>query len=174
MSSTKVVIIVLVIIVALFVVLMIWGAGNNSSQSSSSQSDSDAAASFNSKPHAFLSSLSGRLGYGPKIDAKQLQPALKTFDLAKQGYQVKVLADSDNSFRRAAIKVQPVSTPSCAHVSFTPAPVDGMSDDLKKTQRSDDSSIKNPNDFTFTIPKGGGELVVEPRSPNKPCTVTLE
>jgi hypothetical protein len=173
MSSTKVVIIVLVIIAALFVVLMIWGSSNNKSQASS-QSDSDAAKSFNSQPHSFLSGLSGRLGYGPKIDVKQLQPALKTFDLAKQGYQIKVLADSDNPFRRAAIKVQPASTPSCAHVSFTPVPVEGMSDDLKKTQTSDDSSIKNPNDFTFTIPKGGGELVVEPRSPNKPCTVTLE
>jgi hypothetical protein len=173
MSSTKVVIIVLVVIAALFVVLMIWGAGNNSSQSSS-QSPSDDAAGFNSKPHSFLSNISGRLGYGPKLDVKQLDPPLKTFDLAKQAkYQVKVLADSDNPFRRASVKVEPLLSPSCAHVSFTPEPVDGLSDDLKKTQRSDDSNIKDPNDFTFTIPKGGGELVVEPRSPNKPCTVTL-
>jgi hypothetical protein len=174
MTGTKIVIIVLVVIAALFVVLMIWGSGNNSSEGNANQ------------PPSFLTWL-GQLGGGSSFDIKQLQPSVKnkTFDLARQAnYQFTVLADSDHPFRQAAFKVQPSpsSNQSCAQVIFTdPSAGNSSGDDpdhqkLKNPQSSHDSKNKNWNDFTITIPKGGGGLLIERSvaSSTAPCTVTLQ
>jgi len=163
---TKIVIIVLVLIVVLFVGLVVWGSNNQNK-------------SFNSdKPPAVMDWF-GQLGSGPKVDVKQLQPPVKTFDLSRQAkYSVVVLADDDHPFRQGKIKVQPAVSPSssCAHVVFAPKPVSGLSKELKDPQDSSNPKIRDRNDFTLTIPKGGGDLVIERLSPlsTAPCTVALE
>jgi hypothetical protein len=171
MSGTKIVIIVLVVIAALFVVLMVWGSGNNSSRGNANQAPS------------FLTWL-GQLSGGSRFDSTQLQPSVKskTFELAKTPkYQFKVSADSDHPFRQAAFKVEPAANQSCALVIFTdPSGGSSGADDpnkptrLKNPQSSHDA--KNQNSFTLTIPKGGGELVIERTvaSSTAPCTVTLQ
>lgn len=170
MSATKIVVIVLVLIAVVFIVLVVWGSGNH-------QDSGTTSAKFSKQePPSFVKGFHDMFGSrGPKLDAAHMFPSLTTFDLQKQGvYTIKVLSDEDHSVRQARLKVLPPGN-GCARMIFKPI---NAPQGLDKTQDTDDSDagIKNRNDVTFSIPKGGGTLTVTREAPMSapPCTVALQ
>ncbi len=168
MTGTKIVIIVLVLIAVLFVILVVWGYGNNDSQKTSGDSKQDAK-KFSASSHSFLRQFSQRLGSGPKLDAKQVQPQLTTFNLQSQpSYLIHVLPDKDHEFRQAKFTIEPPRS-ACAYVVLT---ADGdVPDDLRN---QDSRNADDRNDFTLTVPKGGGTLRIDRALPSGACTVALQ
>jgi hypothetical protein len=179
MTTNKVLVIVLVIVILLFVVLMVWGVRRNSIQKPPGDPKKDDAKNFSDGRHPILDTFQGVLGpFTPKLKASSLRPALTSFDLQKQpSYSIDVLPDLDHPFRQARVKVQAPGN-ACAHVVFTPvfAPGSDAPDKLKKPQDSDNPDVNNRNEFSLSIPKGGGRLRIDRESPPSaaPCKVALE
>jgi hypothetical protein len=160
MTATKVVFIVLIVIVVLFVVLAVWPRPNPKT--------------FNSSSYPEFDSLNTMLApFGPKFQAKDMQPPLTSFNLSSTAhYQEHVLPDSSNKFRQAKFTVQTVQGKRCAHVVYTPS--GNPPDNLKNKQDSNDDT-KHLNQFTLTILEGGGTLTVDRTSSvGGPCEVTLQ
>jgi len=179
MSATKVVIIVLVVIVVSFVVLVVWGAGNNSNPRYRDDADAKTnAEKFDPGSAPLAGGINDLFGsHIPKFDPAYLRPQLTTFDLQKQAnYSVAVLADDSHPQRQLKVKVQPAKSPSssCALVTFTAG--ENAPDKKSDPQKSDYSRIKDHNEVTFIISKGGGRLDIGRSSPSSsvPCTVTLQ
>jgi hypothetical protein len=169
MSATKIVVIVLVLIAVLFVAFVVWGLAKPGPKMT--------AKDFNKqKPPSLVSWFHQVLGSGgPKLDAAHMYPSLTTFDLQKQAaYTIKVLSDDDHPVRQARFKVFPPGN-ACAHMIFKPI---NAPQGLDKAQDTDDpdAGIKNRNDVTFSIPKGGGTLTIGREVPLSapPCTVALQ
>jgi hypothetical protein len=166
----KVVVVMLVVIVVLFVVFSVWGKSKNASEPKTDESNFDPA------KHSTLGSVNEMLApFGPKLQAKDLQPPLTNFNLSSNPhYAEKVLPDSNHKFRQARLTVQLSKT--CAHVLYYPIG-SNLPDKLKKIQDSDASDDKkHPNQFTFTIVEGGGTLTID-RAPSYPagaCEVILQ
>jgi hypothetical protein len=170
MSGTKIVIIVLVVVAVLFVVLVVRGAGNDHKGPTTANSSDPSSAPIASGINNLFGS------HLPKFDPAYLRPQLTSFDLQKQaGYSVQVMADDSHPFRQLKVKVQPAKSPSssCALVIFRPT--NPPEEDMKES-RSDHPKIKDQNDVTFMIPKGGGKLDIGRSGPSIsiPCTVTLQ
>lgn len=170
MTATKIVVIVLVLIAVVFVVLVVWGSGNHHDSGMTSAKFSK------QEPPPFVKSFHNMFGSrGPKLDAAHMFPSVTTFDLQKQSaYTIKVLSDDDHPVRQARFKVLPPGN-ACAHMIFKPI---NAPHDLDKTQDTDDSDagIKDHNDVTFSIPKGGGTLTIAREAPMSapPCKVALQ
>ena len=162
MTGTKIVIIVLVLVVVLFVVLLVWG-GRDSNQSSDT-----------STHPAFMDGLNQMLGSrAPKVDAAHLRPPLTVFDLQqKASYTIEVLPDGDHTLRSAKMRVQPPNA--CAHVLFRPS--SDTPEQLNHEQDSNNPKVTNRNEFSLTVAKGGGTLIISRQSPLSaaPCTVVLQ
>jgi hypothetical protein len=166
MTATKVVFIVLIVIVVLFVVLAVWGSENATVPRPDPKN-------FNSSSYPGFDSLNTMLApFGPKFQAKDMQPPLTKFNLSSTAhYQEHVLPDSSNKFRQAKFTVQTVQGKRCAHVVYTPS---NPPDSLKKSQDSNDDT-KHVNQFTLTILEGGGTLTVDRTSSlGGACEVTLQ
>jgi hypothetical protein len=173
--------ILLILIVVLFIVFVIWGHGRNSSQlipiSPENHPDPENDQKhFNEHPHDTLAAFNKLLvPFTPKLQAKQLQPPLTTFDLASiPHYSENILADSSHKSRQAKFAVRP--NKSCAHVVFMasgPVP-----DKMQRTQDSDKANgdNKSSNEFTLTIFEGGGTLTIDRAYPFPagPCKVMLQ
>ena len=167
MTATKVVFIVLIVIVVLFVVLAVWGSEN-------AKAPKPDPKNFKSSSYPGFDSLNTMLApFGPKFQAKDMQPPLTSFNLSSTAhYQEHVLPDSSNKFRQAKFTVQTVQGKRCAHVVY--APSGNPPDNLKKSQDSNDDT-KHLNQFTLTILEGGGTLTVDRTSSvGGPCEVTLQ
>ena len=185
MTTTKVLVIVLVIAILLFVVLMVWGARRNGSPrpSGDPKMDAEDADKFSDgRPHLVLDAFNGVLGpFSPKLKASSLNPAVTTFDLgSKPSYKITVLSDDKHKFRQAKFVVQPMNPnqPLCAHVTYSA--FDRKDENLRDQDSDKIKHKKPPNEFTLTILKGGGTLVVvrnppvNPGSNIGPCTVELK
>ncbi|SRR6266849_7678469 len=183
MTGTKVLLIVLILIAVVFVVIVFWGHGTNSSQlipiSSENHPDPENdEKNFNSPQHPhpkFLDTFNGLLApFGPKLQAKHLQPPLTTFDLASiPHYSESILPDSNHKFRQAKFAVRPNKL--CAHVVFNAS--DPVPPNMAKTQDSDKANgdNKTSSEFTFTIFEGGGTLTIDrvPSYAGGSCKVQL-
>lgn len=171
MTGTKVLLILLILMAVLFIVILVWGHGTNSSQliPISSENHPDPASdekSFNSHPHpAFLDTFNGLLApFGPKLQAKHLQPPLTTFDLASVPlYLENILPDSNHKFRQAKFAVQPNKL--CAHLVYDAS--DPVPPNMAKTQDSAKANgdNKTSSELTFTVFAGGGTLKID-RAPS--------
>lgn len=160
MTGTKVLLIVLILFVVLFICFIIWGAGGKPEGNKDSKSQ---AKEFNSQPHPTLEAFSGLLTpFSPRLQASQLQPSLKVFDLQSAPlYAVRILPDSDHKIRQATFSLR--QNNACGHVVY------GDQDNLDKDN-------KNPNKFTFAIHEEGGILNIgrNPNIPTGPCEVRLQ
>jgi hypothetical protein len=166
----KVLVIVLVVIVVLFVVFEVWGSSTNAREAKTDEN------TFDPSQHSTLDAFSGLLApFGPKLQGKDLQPPLTTFNLSSNShYAERVLTDSDHKFRQAKFTVLPNKT--CAHVVYLPSG-SNVPDKLNKKQDSNESNDKkHPNEFTFTILEGGGTLTIDrvPSAPAGLCEVILQ
>jgi hypothetical protein len=182
MTGNKVLLILLILIVVLFIVILVWGHGTNAKQlmplSSPDHPDPQSdQKSFNPHAHpAFLDAFNGLLApFGPKLQAKHLQPPLTTFDLASNPhYSESILPDSNHKFRQAKFAVRPNKL--CAHVVFNAS--DPVPPNMAKTQDSDKANgdNKTSSEFTFTIFEGGGMLTIDrvPSYAGGSCKVQLQ
>ena len=185
MTSTKVLIIVLILIVVVFVVILVWGHGTNAKQlmplsppdHPDPQSDEK---TFNSQDHphpAFLDTFNDLFSpFSPKLQAKQLQPPITTFDLAlRSNYEVVISEDMNHKFRQAKFAVR--QGKACTFVIYTASPTQKDAREELKRQDSDRATDKKDpeHQFTFTILDGGGKLVVQ-RATSSPesCVVELK
>jgi len=188
MSGLKLPLLLLLLVVALFVAFMVTGSKKNQSDiiatnnKTSTRTDTKTQAqSFNADDYPVIKSLGSVLGaFSPKLDVKQIQPSLATYNLqAKSSYTLTVVEDPKNKFRNAKFRMPTSSTKRCAHLIYNSAedPPTGLGDlknqDSEK-QGSADTAHPKP-EVALTVLSSGGTIAIERNSGFQgSCVVVLE
>jgi hypothetical protein len=188
MSGLKLPLMLLLLVVVLFVVFMAMGsknsqsgiiAGNNST--APAPDTTTQAANFNVDDYPVIKSLGSALGaFSPKLDVKQIQPSLTTFNLqTKSSYTLTVTTDSKNKFRNAKFSMPTSQTQRCARLVYNSAedPPTGLGD-LKNqdSEQKGSADAANPKpEAALTVLSSGGTITIERNSGFQgPCIVVLE